>query len=86
MNHDKLKEAFNDIIRLCLDIPSVTLQDATLSISDQIGAIQDEDEAAGLLAELLLHVNDLEPEEMEEFQDILEEINELADELTDEFL
>lgn len=86
-NINKLKEAFGEITRLCLDIPSVTLQDAVMSISAQMDDLKEgeDDTAAGLLSELMLHVNDLDQEEADEFQDILEEINEMADDITNEF-
>lgn len=86
MNINQFKESFNDLIQLCLDIPSVTLQDAIGSIARQVNKLQQEDMeiAADLIEELMIHVNDLDRDEAEEYQDILQEINDAADELRDE--
>ncbi len=82
------KEAFADLVQLCIEIPSVTLQDAVLSIHEQVSELEDDndmDVASSLLSELMVHVNDLDQEEAEEYQVTLEDINEMLDELTDEF-
>ncbi len=85
-NINQFKESFNDLIQLCLDIPSVTLQDAVLSINRQVSKLgqQDMEIAADLIEELMIHVNDLDQDEADEYQDILKEINDTADELREE--
>lgn len=84
---EQLKENFEELIRLCLDIPSVILQDAATSISRQVSKLKEDDMdvAADLLSELMIHVNDLDRDEAEEYQDILQELNDMADEITDTF-
>ncbi len=88
MDIEQFKEGFSELVQICLDIPSVTLQNATLAIDEEMATLQKEDasEALTLLAELLVHVNDLDQEEADEYQDVLLEINERADELRSEFI
>ena len=89
MSIKTFKEGFADIVQLCLDIPSVTLEKATLSISEEMDDLQSDDdmgEALSLLSELLVHVNDLDQEEADEYQDILMDINDSARDLRQEFI
>jgi gas vesicle protein len=86
--NNNLKERLNDLIQLCLDIPSITLQDAARSINRQVGKLHQDDMEAvqDLIDELMIHVNDLDQDQADEYQDILQEINDTADEIRDEFL
>ncbi len=72
----RLKDQFYEIVRLCDDMEKETMLSLSIeAISPQIedmASDEDLEEALSLLAELMVHVNDLD-------DPLVEEINEIAD-------
>ena len=72
----RLKDQFYEIVRLCDDMEKGTMLSLSIeAISPQIedmASDEDLEEALSLLAELMVHVNDLD-------DPLIEEINEIAD-------
>lgn len=79
-----LKEGLSELMKLCLEIPSISLQDAIVAIDQEVEELQSDDDVEqglSLISELLMHVNDIDEEYAEGFEEAIEEINELAEEL-----
>lgn len=78
------KEGFSELARLCYEVDSVTLSNAIRSIESEVDELEDDydmEQALSLLTEVLIHVNDLDTEESEEYEDIIRDINDMAEDL-----
>lgn len=80
------KDGFNGIIDLCNEMDSVTLLHSVSAIADEVDELHSDDdmeEGLSLLAELLMHVNDLDEEYAEQYEEVIKDINDIAEDLRD---
>lgn len=80
------KDGFNGIIDLCNEMDSVTLLHSVSAIADEVDELNSDDdmeEGLSLLAELLMHVNDLDEEYAEQYEEVIKDINDIAEDLRD---
>ena len=79
-----LKEGLSEVMKLCLEIPGLSLQTAIEAINQEVEGLRSDDDVElglSLLSELLMHVNDLDEEFAESYEDAIAEINDLAEDL-----
>lgn len=81
-----LREAYAEIVRMCHEIDYVSLHGAVIAIQEDMDLLENDQVERGLslLAEALIHVNDLDDELFEQYEDVIDDINELADQIRDD--
>lgn len=81
-----LREAYAEIIRMSHEIDHGSLHDALLALQEDMDLLENDQVERGLslLAEALIHVNDLDDELFEQYEDVIDDINELADQVRDD--
>lgn len=86
---DQFKESFSEFSRLCYEMDIYSLNEAVDSIVMDIEDLEDNDdlkEGFKLMEEIVYLVNGLDMEEYGEgFEDSVQEINDMFDDMSDEF-
>lgn len=81
-----LRETFSELVRMSFEIDCPSLHDAILAIQDELHELEEDqlEHGLSLLSEALIRVNDLDDELFEQYEDVIDDINELADQIRDD--